>query len=457
MSRFLFIMYASIVLLPFVSYSKDNLAYLAFGDLRGDIEPCGCDPKSNFGGIKRIASLVQKQKVMEPGTFVLNLGNNFFHLTDKDLNLDILINQKAVIKFINFLKPSASLFNELEMLQWNFISSYLKEEKENHQNFVLSNQDFFSKIDFKKLGVKKVIEKEDLLIFGFVEPKSKQKEALSQFVSFVKGLKSKKTKLALFSGSDEALSFLVNSDLFSEIISSNLLAFGEKEYEAGSGFEQKYLRNNNIKPVYFTPYASQGVLRGGVLKKQRLLTIKDLLKKEEESAKPSALFTPIYPMSWLDPSFDFDSPAEKILSWTEEQKKKLYLNSLSDKKKNLEKSSFAGAQACQSCHESAYKTWLNSRHAKALVTLEEKKKDFDQSCISCHVLGFHEKGGFVSKEISPQFAHVQCETCHGPRKEHIKNPTTKNKIIAKDVCVSCHHPPHSMMFDFKSYWEKIKH
>ena len=93
----------------------------------------------------------------------------------------------------------------------------------------------------------------------------------------------------------------------------------------------------------------------------------------------------------------------------------------------------------------------------AVYFTDKVKKNFDAECVSCHVVGLKEKGGFVSKQDSPHLKGVQCENCHGPRREHIKNPQKKvlgHKITA---CSSCHHAPHTPDFKQEHYWPKIAH
>ncbi|MFN3075726.1 MAG: hypothetical protein ABT940_02370, partial [Alphaproteobacteria bacterium] len=45
----------------------DDDGWLAFGDLRGYIEPCGCDPSTDLGGLRRLAVLLRGGAGMPPG------------------------------------------------------------------------------------------------------------------------------------------------------------------------------------------------------------------------------------------------------------------------------------------------------------------------------------------------------------------------------------------------------
>lgn len=118
---------------------------------------------------------------------------------------------------------------------------------------------------------------------------------------------------------------------------------------------------------------------------------------------------------------------------------------------------FAGSQACANCHDEAYQTWLKSKHAKALDTLEAEKHDRDPDCVSCHVVGLESSVGFMNRAETPHLAEVGCESCHGAGKAHSEDPKKKLGTAGPTSCVKCHVPDHSPKFDFPTYWEKIKH
>lgn len=125
--------------------------------------------------------------------------------------------------------------------------------------------------------------------------------------------------------------------------------------------------------------------------------------------------------------------------------------------KDLPDSEFAGVEACAACHRSAYDVWLKSKHSSAMVTLVNKSRQEDPSCVECHVVGFTAKGGYVSEAVSPKLSNVQCENCHGARKSHVENPLNSPKVDAKAACAECHTPPHSPGFEMTSYWKMIEH
>jgi len=109
---------------------------------------------------------------------------------------------------------------------------------------------------------------------------------------------------------------------------------------------------------------------------------------------------------------------------------------------------YASATACQQCHEQEYLQWSATRHAFAYETLLKKERYFDAGCVSCHTTGFGYATGFQIEEQDSALKGVQCETCHGPGKQHVGNPKKSNIRSAADtsLCLQCHDPKHSPGF-----------
>jgi hypothetical protein len=118
---------------------------------------------------------------------------------------------------------------------------------------------------------------------------------------------------------------------------------------------------------------------------------------------------------------------------------------------------FAGNAKCGSCHAGAMKSWLASRHSKALRTLIDEGHGRDPDCVGCHVVGLAKTTGFRSVAKTPQLSNVGCESCHGPGAAHAAKPKVKMGKVGAKSCASCHVPDHSPGFEFEAYWAKIKH
>ena len=109
---------------------------------------------------------------------------------------------------------------------------------------------------------------------------------------------------------------------------------------------------------------------------------------------------------------------------------------------------YAAATACQRCHEQEYLQWSATRHAFAYQTLLKKERYFDAGCVSCHTTGFGYPTGFQIGAQDSALKGVQCETCHGPGKQHVGNPKKSNIRSGTDtsLCLECHDTKHSPGF-----------
>jgi len=137
---------------------------------------------------------------------------------------------------------------------------------------------------------------------------------------------------------------------------------------------------------------------------------------------------------------------------------------------------YVGAKKCRLCHNSsrngkAYEKLYQTKHSKAFEGLVEDGKADDPYCVVCHSTGFGE-GGYrmgASESYNEKFKGVQCEECHGPGSDYIKNEIMKDrkkavakglKIPGKKLCVKCHDKkkyPWAKTFNYKERLKKIDH
>lgn len=117
---------------------------------------------------------------------------------------------------------------------------------------------------------------------------------------------------------------------------------------------------------------------------------------------------------------------------------------------------YAGIEACGDCHEEAVAQWKTTVHAGAYETLVVANKQFDLSCVGCHVTGFREPGGSEVVE-NEGLTSVQCEQCHGPGSLHVEDPTPDNIVreAPMTVCLTCHTEDHSDTFDYEAYLRDV--
>jgi 2',3'-cyclic-nucleotide 2'-phosphodiesterase (5'-nucleotidase family) len=116
------------------------------------------------------------------------------------------------------------------------------------------------------------------------------------------------------------------------------------------------------------------------------------------------------------------------------------------------------ANECQTCHGNVYDKWIATPHAHALDTLVEKDEQYNPECVGCHTTDYM-KGGFISLETTPQYAGVQCVSCHGRMEGHIdvhsgkkeasEGEITKRPKVTQDTCLKCHTPERDNNFNFE--------
>jgi hypothetical protein len=120
--------------------------------------------------------------------------------------------------------------------------------------------------------------------------------------------------------------------------------------------------------------------------------------------------------------------------------------------------SFVGSPACNVCHADAFRIWQNSRHPHAFESILPVKKEHDPDCLLCHSTGFKYTSGFTGKELTSHLTEVGCEACHGAGSLHVESPLAYPMLkLGVGTCVTCHDPENSPKFDFKTYWDRIKH
>lgn len=119
-------------------------------------------------------------------------------------------------------------------------------------------------------------------------------------------------------------------------------------------------------------------------------------------------------------------------------------------------SGYAGADGCSSCHRQAYEKWMGTAHSRAFEVLARQGRSYDRDCTPCHTTGF-EHGGFVSPTLTPSLEGVQCEACHGPAAEHMREPRSAPTGQDERACRRCHTGEMSPEFRFEDYWKRIAH
>jgi formate-dependent nitrite reductase cytochrome c552 subunit len=78
---------------------------------------------------------------------------------------------------------------------------------------------------------------------------------------------------------------------------------------------------------------------------------------------------------------------------------------------------YIGYEGCNMCHSDLVTPWMETNHANAFEnSINPNSHGYrNESCYDCHGVGIHPtgEGGFIDQEVTPQFANIQCESCHG--------------------------------------------
>lgn len=435
---------------------------LAFGDIRGHIEPCGCDPRTDVGGVRRIAAAVSRYRMQMPHVAVISLGN-LVKPNDTSAAAD------TIIKVMNIIKPDVSLVNSFE---WDRLQ---KNEPLPDVSLLLSN--VRTAPAHKNFEVTRRIGRFE--IFGYLGRKDKNlipvgKELFNKWQSLTH-VKRPSDRVLIFSGTDDELRSILSAEFFGTAIRSSRVKLGEEIGDQEQNNERLLLTTFKNSMTWSTPYGGAGLLRvAGLEKKDFPKPVSALL---EENAKPGfggaisknsrfenfGVIKEVNFIHWLRISEEAGVPEAvlEIFKSLRKSDRDSFAKMVEVRSSELDKTDFVGAEACAGCHATSYDVWKKSRHATAIRTLVQKDRHEDVYCVECHVLGFKSKGGYVNEKLTPHFSNVQCENCHGPRRQHVQMPTKKSGLKGstdpKNSCAECHTPPHSPGFNQKSYWQAIEH
>jgi hypothetical protein len=449
------------LVLPTDSLGGPEAGILAFGDLRGHLEPCGCDPRTDVGGLKRLSAVVLRYRSQYKNMPVVNLGNGLKG-DGKDSS------SETINRILQLIRPDASLINVNE---WERLG---RRQSLPAINWVLSNS--AEKED--TVPWKHSIMIFDYEIFGYLGLKA---EGLQQFSTSLLRTWTKRSqagssskRILLFSGNYKELSKILDSKFFGIVVRSSKVPLGVEIGDAEQNNERLLATRHKNDLVWSVPFGGAGLLRIAGLEKFPLP--KPISFSDNKAPSPSIGVTLVNPNSdqfpqfssvklihWLRLEEDSSVPSDVMMAYEELRRSEndKFKTLVTLRTKELQDTEFVGAEACAGCHASSYEVWKKSSHASAMNTLLLKKRHEDPTCVECHVLGFKQKGGYVSEMISPKFSNVQCENCHGPRKAHILNPSQKSidaqSSDPKKSCAECHTPPHSPGFDRTKYWKSIEH
>lgn len=119
---------------------------------------------------------------------------------------------------------------------------------------------------------------------------------------------------------------------------------------------------------------------------------------------------------------------------------------------------FVGTAKCVECHEEAFAFWKQTKHADAWETLVNDNKQYDLTCVGCHVVGYEQPGGFCRIKDVAGYEDVGCENCHGPGSIHVEDSDPESIVLksTEATCAGvCHVPEHSDAFEYEGYLRQV--
>jgi peroxiredoxin len=122
----------------------------------------------------------------------------------------------------------------------------------------------------------------------------------------------------------------------------------------------------------------------------------------------------------------------------------------------LHQSGYSGNEFCGVCHTSQFDTYQLTSHSWAFDTLVRHGADRKDECISCHVVGHGQPGGYVAGGATPHLEGVGCESCHGRGGPHL-SPGFVQDGAYEHACLTCHDAKHSLGFEYAAFLPRISH
>jgi len=410
--------------------AAERVTLIYSGNVDGELEPCGCSPEGDLGGVRRTATLLDHLRAEQTNLFAVSAGG---------LMSGFAAHGRLTNEFI--LKGYAMLHLDAVGVQWADLSYGAALPARYPLPWVASNwrgADFSKERRVSRGGV-------ELAFYTWLDPASSPDKNMqgnhaqvddgSQVLGRALAEARRQgalTVLATTLTPKEAEQRLPLKDVNVLLIRSKYEVYGEPQQLGDTLVLQPGSRGMRIGRVDFE------LDRKGKIRNWH------------------------HEVIGLPPSVP-DSP--RLEAWYGEYSAKIkesYAQMVALRKAQEQgQTPFAGEEQCKSCHSAAYEKWNRSRHAHAFPSLEDVNKAFDPNCIQCHSVGFKQAGGFIDLDLTPQLSSVQCESCHGAAREHVLSAGAKRTanadMAAPKMCAQCHTEPHSPSFNFEKYWPRIAH
>ena len=397
-----------------ITLEKGTLNILYTGALGGELEPCGCSPKTESGGLARLAGYISKEWTRADagaGPYVLVDAGGAF---DKDTP-QARLKARTLLRAFAMMGYSAVAIhkeNPFGPLSGPDSSGFLKPLIRKYKLPVISEG------QSGKESV--VLRKNPFDVFISADPKSTKEGHVNILLT------------------DRPLSELramlksnANNVRWDVVVTSYVEILEEPAREGKTLIVSGYPKGRKL-----------GILTLSIGTAGKVTDFnhrwQDLGADVAEDPKLRAILK------------EYDALVAKLLT-AEEKKRAATAESGGP---------YLGVSACTECHRPFVESWQKTRHSRAFATLTRVGKSMDPECIRCHSTGYGIEGGFFSIRTTPALGDVQCEVCHGPGEEHLEDfssPMGPMGAVTKARCLTCHTTDNSPDFDFNEYYNKIKH
>jgi|WetSurMetagenome_2_1015567.scaffolds.fasta_scaffold59394_1 hypothetical protein len=420
-----------------------NLTYT--DNIDANLFPCNCGGVS-AGGLARLASILSQQKAH--GDLLIDCGN-FTYGSDP---IESIAND-AVISFFNAMQYDVICLGRSELnLQIPAIASFLKtldpaipvvctNLNPNSQLYNIGVKPFMAcQIGDKRAIITAIVSDNDLLKSGMVV------NAEFSLRSLVKHLPPHDILLCCTASSNDVIPALTDNSLVICI-----------------GWDSRLGKDDHGTVVFSKP-----VLPGNWVGGRSAVTMIVAEKPVDSITCDIWSNTPDVP--------EISEIAEMLTSHVL-QKAQMYASYAEETTPSSD--NYTGNTVCIQCHMREMVQWSNTKHSQGFDTIASKviegtliPQSQNPDCLKCHTVAFS-LGGRERRDL--QLSDVGCEACHGPGKAHVgvmmaygieKEQGLASAFPAdlhirrkpdESVCVECHIQLKSPSFEFKSYYERIRH
>lgn len=407
----------------------DSITIIYSGNLDGELEPCGCTPEGNMGGIKRQVSVVDNARENDRDIVLLSSGG---------LISSYAANERLIAEYI--LKGFQQLNYDAIGIQWSDLAYGKDFLAKAPLAWVSSNW----QSDISLLNRMVIRGEKKLAIFSWLEGNPQ----VAAMESDVHPVVKTDELTAMLRQAKEAKALTVLMSPLSEQDSKAKFDLGLVDILIIKSAHEEYgePRRTGSDTLILEP-GSRGMRLGKVK-----LDI-------NPQGKITSFQHEVIPMPPAVPD------ASRMATWYDDYNarvKENYLKSVELRKSQRDGAlDYAGEQECKTCHLAQHEIWTRTRHANAFDALRDVNKAFDPACIVCHTVGFNKKGGYIDDQVTDYLRNVQCESCHGSGRIHVnmkgKAPLGHSGWNKEKICDQCHVPKHSPKFNTKEYWPKIAH